>query len=391
MRILWIAQKDFQYDLDISTWVEMAQQLGEQGYQVTLVGLRAHPKRHLTEPSRFRLRQLPVLNCFPFVAITFHLQILWHSCVWLATEQPDIILTHPFTAIFLLPARMLARIGRMKTKFVLDIRTLPVRQKNLNDKIKSWLIHQTIKLAKRYFHGITVITPELRKFIAEHYQIAPETMGIWMSGVNGEFFCPQTQPPPPAAAPFMVMYHGALAEQRGLAETIQAMASVAKKNLPIKLRLLGQGPAAGQLGQLIQQLGLAQVVQLSSSVPYQQMPEQIARADVGIIPLPDEPCWRVSSPLKLFEYLAMAKPVILSPIAAHQHAVGDCPAAIFLKSTAAADIAAGIVAAYSLRDQLAWRGQQGRELILTQFTWKRQAEQLAGYLNQQLNSNHNSN
>lgn len=389
MRILWIAQKDFQRDLDISTWVEMAQQFGEQGHQVILVGLRAHRKRHLTEPSRFRLRQLPVLNCFPFVAITFHLQILWRSCIWLATEQPDIVLTHPFTAIFLLPARMLARIGRMKTKFVLDIRTLPVRQKNFNDKIKSWLITQTIKLAKKYFDGITVITPELRKFIAERYQISPETMGIWMSGVNSDFFCPRTQPPP--SAPFTVMYHGALAEQRGLAETIQAMASVAQRNLPITLRLLGQGPAAGQLEQLIQQLGLAQVVQLNRSVPYQQMPEQIARADVGIIPLPDEPCWRVGSPLKLFEYLAMAKPVILSPIAAHRHAVGNCPAAIFLKSTAAADIAAGIITAYSLRDQFAWRGQQGRELILTQFTWKRQAEQLARYLNQQLNSNHHSN
>ncbi|MDZ7341332.1 MAG: glycosyltransferase family 4 protein [candidate division KSB1 bacterium] len=391
MRILWIAQKNFQRDLDVSTWLEMADQLRRRGHQVTLVGLRTAPGQPASKATRFQLRQLRVLNCFPLVSLTFHLQILWHSLIWTIRQRPDIILTHPFTAIFLWPAKMLVRLGRLPTKFVLDIRTLPVRQKNLNDKIKHWLIDQTIKLAKRHFDGMTLITPVLRQLISQRYRIEPETIGIWMSGVNSDLFSPDAEPPHPATDCFTVMYHGVLAENRGLVETIQAMAKVREHYPQIKLRLLGQGPAMNQLERLIQQLNLSPAIELSGAVPYQQMPAQIAVASVGIIPLPDEPCWQVSSPLKLFEYLAMARPVILSPIAAHQTVIGNCPAAFFLKSTTPTDIAAGIIAAYLQRTQLGWRGQQGRQLVLSNFTWERQAKQLDVYLRQILNSGKSSN
>jgi glycosyltransferase involved in cell wall biosynthesis len=50
---------------------------------------------------------------------------------------------------------------------------------------------------------------------------------------------------------------------------------------------------------------------LTGKKPYEEIPEYIAAADVCILPAyPDEPIMQDIVPIKLYEYLAMGKPVI---------------------------------------------------------------------------------
>jgi len=63
---------------------------------------------------------------------------------------------------FILPANFIARIVRIEPSFVLDIRTLPVRFINLNDKIKNSLIKISIYIGRLFFDGITTITPAFK-------------------------------------------------------------------------------------------------------------------------------------------------------------------------------------------------------------------------------------
>ncbi len=63
-------------------------------------------------------------------------------------------------------------------------------------------------------------------------------------------------------------------------------------------------------------LGVDDQVQFRGFVPYEHVADEIAQADVCICPLPDRLEWNVSSPLKVFEYMACAKPMILTPIPA---------------------------------------------------------------------------
>ena len=150
-----------------------------------------------------------------------------------------------------------------------------------------------------------------------------------------------------------------------------------KNKIPaVKLVILGKGLGSEKMIELVEQLDLKEFVQFHDPVAYEKIPDHIARADVGIIPLPDELCWQVSSPLKLFEYLAMAKPVILSPIEAHSSILNGCPAAIFLKSTSPKDISEGILAAYARRASFKQIGMKGREFVLDRFTWDIQARNL---------------
>lgn len=381
MKILWIAQRDLFQDLNVATWLEMTKSLVKRKHDVTLIAMKTWGKKDSKRIRGAKLKEINIINCFPFITISFHLQIMILSLYWLFAFVPEVILMHPITAIFMLPAYSLAKIFKLPVKFVLDIRTLPVRSINLNDKIKAALVNISIHIGKNFFDGITTITPALQKYIAKKFRLEQQKIGIWMSGVNLELFCPQTKTTD-SSPKFIVMYHGVIAENRGIIETVRAMGEVKKKLPNILFIILGKGPALKKIIAMVSQLSLNGTVQYHDAVAYHEIPDYIANADVGIIPLPDEPCWRVSSPLKMVEYLAMAKPVIVSPIEAHTSLLKHCPAAIFLESTTPEEIAAGIIKAYEMRQKFPQLGKDGRKFVMKYFSWKYQALSLEKFFTQ---------
>jgi glycosyltransferase involved in cell wall biosynthesis len=53
------------------------------------------------------------------------------------------------------------------------------------------------------------------------------------------------------------------------------------------------------------------------AVPHDQIQEWLAKAHIGVLPFPDEEKFRVSSPIKLFEYMAAGMPVLTTRIECH--------------------------------------------------------------------------
>ena len=103
-------------------------------------------------------------------------------------------------------------------------------------------------------------------------------------------------------------------------------------------------------------------------------------ADVGILPFPELMWWRVSCPLKLMEYLAMEKPVIVTDIEAHRHVLDGIHCGLFISSNRPADIAQGILKMYQNREQLGTIGKEGRIRVQDKYTWEAQTIKLEKYL-----------
>ena len=383
MKILWIAQKDLSQDLDSATWIEMAKALNKRDHQIMLITLLKSSQEFRNSCSKIIIKELSVVNRFPFVALTFHLQVIFICLFWLFSTKPDAVITHPITSIFLLPSVVMAKIFRLNTKFILDIRTLPISSLGVTGNIKKALNSISIQIGKMCFDGITVITPTLKRLISERFCIDQKKIGIWMSGVDPHQFCPKQisiKRVQKLKNSFVVMYHGVLVKNRGLFELIEAMSLVQERNLNILLFIMGKGTAYNELIDLVHQLKLEQTVIFHEPVSHQEIPVYIAQTDVGILPLPDIWCWRVSSPLKLFEYLAMEKLVIVSAIEAHTFVLNNCPASIFLKSTMPVDIADGIIKAYYLQNHLSDLGKAGRKMVMKKFTWDHQATELESFI-----------
>ena len=384
MNIYWITQKDFANDLDIATWLEIAKSLGKRDNKITIISAQISGKKFKQRIKNVEIHPLKVLNHFPLLSVSFNIKIMMLCFYWTLRKKPDFILAHPFTSIFLLPAIIFVKRLRLKTKFILDIRTLPILSRGISGKIKENIIHFSIRLGLRYFNGITVITPALRNILAKRYHLKPDLIGIWMSGVNAGIFKPSDKNKPvnkdEKSTKFRIMYHGVFAENRGIVETIHAMNFVKDLNPDIIFFILGKGPGEVKIKETIKELELDSYVKLHEPVPHRDIPQYIEQADIGIVPLPDLPCWQVSSPLKLFEYFSMGKPTIVSPIEAHTSIVNNCNAALFLKSTSPKDICSAIMCAYYNRKLLNDWGREGRELICDEFTWEQQSLKLEKFL-----------
>lgn len=122
---------------------------------------------------------------------------------------------------------------------------------------------------------------------------------------------------------YVLIYHGIVSHERGLRELLQALVLVREQTPDIVLLILGAGGGEATLRLAASNLGLRGNVIFHEAVPYEEVPLFIAAADAGVVPLPVEDQWRRQTPIKLLEYLAMEKPVILTETESHRWIIGD--------------------------------------------------------------------
>jgi glycosyltransferase involved in cell wall biosynthesis len=101
-----------------------------------------------------------------------------------------------------------------------------------------------------------------------------------------------------------------LDKARSLNVLLEAFAIVKSKDKKVKLLLVGDGSDNRNLQELAVTLGVSDDVVFTGQVANSEVSKFIAAADIGISPVPPLNCYKISSPIKLLEYLAEAKPAI---------------------------------------------------------------------------------
>lgn len=95
----------------------------------------------------------------------------------------------------------------------------------------------------------------------------------------------------------------------GLKEVCKELASSNDKG--VKLLIVGEGDAYTELERIRDENGIKERVILTGKRPYDEIPSLIAAADICLLPAyPDEEIMQDIVPIKLYEYMAMGKPVI---------------------------------------------------------------------------------
>jgi len=83
----------------------------------------------------------------------------------------------------------------------------------------------------------------------------------------------------------------------------------------LKLLIVGDGEAFPDLQNIIKKYELEDQIILAGRKPYNEIPEFLAAADICILPAdPNEEIMQDIVPIKLYEYMAMGKPVITSQL-----------------------------------------------------------------------------
>jgi len=304
---------------------------------------------------------------------------------YIVVYRPDVVISCPDSVFVLSPIGICRKILPFEFDLITDIRTIPVELSGVTGKLKDIVFSISLKLTGKCFDGLTVISPFMRKMIARKMNLDEEKIGIWRSGVSTEHFDPCSpswlmmkglKKELGLADKFILIYHGSLSANRGIDETIKAVDIV--KNLYPDI---GGGASRNALDDLIKKLGIEAHVKLVDSVSYEQIPFFLAISDIGILPFPNLLWWRVSSPIKLLEYMAMEKPIIATEIEAHRDVLRSGSHAVFVSSNHPAEMARAIIWSRKNRTRLKKCGKEGRKIVETEYTWDHQAEKLEYYLN----------
>jgi glycosyltransferase involved in cell wall biosynthesis len=275
-----------------------------------------------------------------------------------------------------------------KKMFVLDIRSTPVETKGFRGALFKFWFTVSVLVAKKKFDGITVITPLMKKKVCEDYDLNPERVGTWSSGVSQTLFNPESFASEGSELKkklglsecFVVFYHGAFTPTRGLAEVVSALKILVPRYPDIIFFLLGDGPFASSLRFLVKSENLEGNVIIAKPVEQVEVPKFISMCDIAIVPLPDHPYWRFQSPLKLLEYLSMEKVVVVTDIPAHRAVIGEAKCGIYISSIRPEEIAKAIEYAYLNKYSLKGRGKIGREIVQREYTWEKVTESLEDYV-----------
>jgi glycosyltransferase involved in cell wall biosynthesis len=309
--------------------LSMAREMVNRGNQVTIV---ASNFNHLIfEEANVSLSSLEDVNGvkiwrIPVTAYSGNgLSRVWNMLsfalnFWKASqgsdvEKPDVILgssPHLFAAF---ASQRIAQ--RFSIPFVMEIRDL--WPQSLVDLDILWKYHPFVTLlsiVERYLYkkasGIVTLLPNSIDYLI-NLGVKKDNVICIPNGVNLDLI--QRQPQPPISKEkFTIVFAGAHGYANSLDTALDAMKIISHQHLDlqIELHLVGDGTQKERLQARAKQEQIGNV-KFFDPVPKTEIYDILETADIFLMPLLDSPVfyWGVS-PNKLFDYFAMARPVIFA-------------------------------------------------------------------------------
>jgi len=171
---------------------------------------------------------------------------------------------------------------------------------------------------------------------------------------------------------FRLICHGAIEERYGQDTLLEAIALVKEQIPGLRLRILGKGTYVDAMLAKRKQLGLEDCVDYLGYVPLEQMIHELQAADVGIVGQKSSPYSNLVHTGKMYEYIALGKPVLASRLRAVEAYFGEDALAYFEPGNPQS-LAEGLLCLYShpeKRELLASNAQ----LLYRQYCWDKQKE-----------------
>ena len=143
--------------------------------------------------------------------------------------------------------------------------------------------------------------------------------------------------------------------------------------------LLGEGPLKKHAVNFLRDNNLSSYVCLAGRVGHREVPQYLAAMDILLSPhnpLQEDKNKFHGSPLKLFEYMAMAKPIIASKVGQIGELLQDGNNAILINPGNDEELFNAILLLSKDEDLRVKLGERAREIILSRYTWDNNASKV---------------
>jgi len=182
------------------------------------------------------------------------------------------------------------------------------------DAISVRLLKRVEKASISIADSVITVNQACRKLFASR-SCSQEKITVVMNSPDERIFnftpVVQLESSEKGAKPFTVMYHGSLVERNGLGLAVEAFSRALPQIPTAELRVYGSRNAfLDKVMERVRELGIEDSVHYMGSRPLEEIVKAIQHCDVGLIPNEKSIFTELNTPTRIFEYLAMGKPVI---------------------------------------------------------------------------------
>jgi glycosyltransferase involved in cell wall biosynthesis len=118
------------------------------------------------------------------------------------------------------------------------------------------------------------------------------------------------------------------------------------------------------LREQVEAAGVEEDFTLLFNIPFEQIPGVLAETRFGLIPLPDTPKFRRNIPRKVFEFMAVGRPAVVSDLPPTRAVIGDEDCCLLVPPGDETAYADGLELLLADPDRAEEMGRRGRRLIL---------------------------
>jgi len=234
------------------------------------------------------------------------------------------------------------------------------------------LLRWVEKCSLRLADSVITVNRACAKIFAAR-SCSAEKITVIMNSPDEAIFSPRPRSIPRTSengsSPFVVMYHGSLVERNGLGLAVDAFAKIRQSIPSAELHVYGaRNEFLEKIMESVKERGLASSVHYMGQKPLEQIVDAIETCNVGIIPNKRSIFTELNTPTRIFEYLALGKPVI-APRASGITDYFDEDSLIFFELGDADDLARRIEYVFHNPSEVGEITRRARQIHLAH-TWK---------------------
>jgi glycosyltransferase involved in cell wall biosynthesis len=235
--------------------------------------------------------------------------------------------------------------------------------KRVASAMESWI-------CRRAARTIVVSTP-LKEYL-ESIGVPRDQCVVMPNGVDPERFVPRAKDFALAAQlgigpdSVVVGFTGVLRAWHGLDLLLEAFALLRRDNLDVFLLIVGDGPARPAIETRIGEIGLSDRVKVTGRLPHDQVPTYVSLFDVAVSPK----ATFYASPMKVIEYMALGKPVVVPNTGNFLDMVDDRVNGVTFADGNEQALAACLASLYREPAQRTKLGAAARAKVETRLNWR---------------------
>lgn len=279
----------------------------------------------------------------------------------------DAILLGHIGQYYVLPLKLFSEVPIVLDVFAPLYESLVIDRKLCNPHGYAAVSYFLLDLSGMAMSDLSIVdTFTHRQYISKQYGIPLHKLAVLYPGSDDSVIHPVSEYVQ-SEKTFTVSYHGSFIPFHGVEFILHAAYILRRYKSQISFQIIGKGQTFKKFKELRQELGLTNV-KLIPPVPYDKLRYLLSKADVCLGAFGNSPKLDRVVPFKIFDALAMGKPIITGSSSASREILRNNKNCLFCERCNPHDLANKIIMLFENRDLTHQIGENGYMLFKQRFT-----------------------